>query len=95
MPKFKGRVLQRGGPAVTVRVLVLAAAVSAAVIPSFARAQPSEAVPVEPSAIAIVDGDTIRVSGSYTLLSGEPLGHDRIRLLDFDAPEIFSPTLSG
>jgi micrococcal nuclease len=76
---------------VTVRVLVVAAAVSAAVIPSLARARPPEAVPLEPSAIEVVDGDTIRVSGSYTLLSGGPLGHDRIRLLDLDAPEIFSP----
>jgi micrococcal nuclease len=75
----------------TVRALALAAVVSAAVIPSLARARPPEAIPLEPSAIEVVDGDTIRVSGSYTLLSGETLGHDRIRLLDLDAPEIFSP----
>ena len=75
----------------TVRVLALAAAVSAAVIPSLAGAWPPEAVPLEPSAIEVVDGDTIRVSGSYTLLSGEALGHDRVRLLEIDAPEIFSP----
>lgn len=60
-------------------------------VSSLAHAEAPRSVALDPDAIEVVDGDTIRVEPGYRLGPDEWLGHGRIRLLAIDTPELFHP----
>ncbi len=57
-----------------------------------ARADAPRTISVDPRAIEVVDGDTIRFGRGHRLApDAAAIGHGRLRLLDIDTPELFSP----